>query len=141
MTGLREQLLAIHSQHGYLTPQLLVDEARPKEHALHSRFEWNDKLAGESWRRDQAHRLIQSVRVSYLTAEDEPGYVRGFLALPAPESQQPTYEPVQSALSDPITRQIVLAQMEREWKALRARYGQLAEFAELVARSVQEAAA
>jgi hypothetical protein len=44
-------------------------------------------------------------------------------------------------MSDPITRQIVLAQMEREWKALRARYGQLAEFAEMVARSVQEVAA
>lgn len=56
---LRTALQGIYDQHQQLTPAIVVDEARDAAHPLHSRFDWNDATAGEAWRRQQAHELIQ----------------------------------------------------------------------------------
>jgi hypothetical protein len=133
--SLRDQLEQVYQARGELTPQALVDTARPKMHPLHDRFEWNDKVASEAYRRDQAHRLIQSVRVAFISS-DRPKDVRAFVAIPRPESAQPSYERVEDVLADPVKKQIVLNQMEREWRTMQARYGDLVEFSELVLNSL-----
>lgn len=138
-SSLRDQLEQIREQHGYLDPALVVEVATPKTHPLHDRFEWDNKAAGDAWRQEQAHRLIQSVRVTYM-AGDRPKDVRAYLAVPRPESRQPTYEPTAEAMRDEFTRKIVLTQMEREWRSLQARYGDLVEFADLVAASLARSA-
>lgn len=133
--SLRDQIEAVYRVRGELTPQVLVDTARPATHPLHERFEWDNKVAGEAYRRDQAHRLIQSVRVSYIT-DERPKDVRAFVAVPRPEQSQPNYEPIEDVLADPLKRQLVLSQMEREWRTMQARYGDLVEFSELVLQSL-----
>lgn len=140
MMSLRDQLEAIRSEHGYLDPEVVVDVARDEEHPLHDRFEWDDSVAGEAYRRDQAHRLIQSVRVKYVT-DDRPKDVRAFLAVPRADSPRPTYEPVESVMQDDFQRRLVLTQMEREWQTLRSRYGDLVEFGEMVHRDLKGSAA
>jgi hypothetical protein len=140
MSGLRDELLAVHQQHGKLTPQLVVDTARDPEHPLHSRFEWNDAVAGESWRRQQAHELIRKAKVVYREAdESQPEKsVRAFVAIRAEEGH--VFDPVEEVAQDPFRRRLVLADMEREWKALLARYKQFEEFLSLVRRDVGDAA-
>lgn len=140
MSGVRDHLEAIREKHGYLTPNLVVEEATPKAHPLHGRFEWDNRLAGAAWRREQAHQLIRSVRVAYLT-DERPKNVRAYLAVPRPDSLRPSYEPTETVMADEFTRRIVLTQMEREWRTLQARYGDLVEFADLVRASVAEPAA
>jgi hypothetical protein len=133
--NLREQLQAIYDRQGRLTPQLVVNAARPTSHSLHNRFEWDDSVAGEAWRRQQAHDLIQSVRVVYKRdPEGEPHTIRAFHAIRSDEVDNNgfIYEPAERVAHDPVLRDIVLRAMEREWKALRRRYGEFAEFAELV---------
>jgi hypothetical protein len=54
------ELARIHQQHGKLTAEIVVEAARDKRSALHSCFTWDDTLAAEEWRKEQARRLIQS---------------------------------------------------------------------------------
>lgn len=138
--SLRDELEEVRRQHGRLTPEVVVDVARPKTHPLHDRFEWNNTVAGEAWRRQQAHDLIRSVRVTYRqpTEHSSGDSVRAYHAIPSDDGWH--YEPAEDVAADPILSAIVLAEMEREWKALHRRYGHFAEFAALVVASIQAAA-
>lgn len=131
MSDLREQLLAVRDQHGQLTPALVVDAARPKNHPLHNRFEWNNSAAAERWRRHQAHQLIRVARVplSYAEHPTGPSHIRAFVAVPRGNDPQPDYQPVEQALADPFTQRLVMQAMERDIAALQRKYGHLAEFA------------
>lgn len=139
MSGLRDELLAVRSQHGRLTPQLVVDAARDPGHPLHSRFEWDDAVAGEAWRRQQAHELIRKAKVVYREASDaEPEKsVRAFVAIPSQDGH--VFDPVEEVVEDPFRRQLTLNTMEREWKALLTRYKEFEEFLALVRRDVDAA--
>lgn len=139
--SLREQLQSIYDRHSQLTPALVVDEARNDSHPLHDRFEWDDAAAGESWRREQAHQLIRSVRIVYREADDKhpEQSVRAFHAVRSEKGH--VYEPAEKVVNDPFTAQLVLKDMEREWQALKRRYEQFAEFSAMVRRDLGEDAA
>lgn len=139
-TALRDALLAIRDQYGELTPEIVVQAATLKSHPLHDRFEWDNKKAGHLYRRDQAHELIQSVRVTYRDAKDDEHDVRAFVAVPREDSPRPTYEPIEEVALDDFKRKLVLQAAEREWRNLRSRYGHLSEFIDMVARDTQAAA-
>lgn len=132
MSDLRGELQAIYEHHGKLTPRLVVDEAREEDHPLHDRFEWNNEIAGEAWRRDQAHRLIQSVRIVYKPANEREGEksVRAFHAVRKENGH--VYEPTEKVTADPFIAQLVLRDMEREWRQLKQRYDQFEEFWDMV---------
>lgn len=134
--SLRDQLQAIYETHGQLTPRLVVDEARAADHPLHQRFEWDDAIAGEAWRRDQAHRLIQSVQIVYAKAtETSPEKrVRAFHAVRSEKGN--VYEPVMDVIKDPFMRELVLRDMERAWKDMKARFEGFDEFWALVRQDV-----
>lgn len=138
---LRTALQGIYDQHQQLTPAIVVDEARDAAHPLHSRFDWNDATAGEAWRRQQAHELIRSVRVVYREADDTNPQksVRAFHAVRRDTGH--VYEPVDAVLADDFTKRLVLADMEREWKALHRRYQDFAEFAAMIRRDLADEAA
>lgn len=128
--SLRDQLQAVYEQHGRLTPTIIVDAARPKKHPLHARFEWDDRVAGEAYRRQQAQDLIQSVKVVH-SRDDKPDLsVRAFHAIRDGEGF--AYKPTDEILSDPLLTKMLLADMHREWLTLRQRYEHFLEFRELV---------
>lgn len=137
--NLRDLLQAIYDEHGKLTPAIVVDVARAEDHPLHSRFEWDDAVAGEAWRRHQAHELIRSVRVVYKNADEKnpEKSVRAFHAIRNETGH--VYEPLDRVVNDEFSRQLVLRDMEREWLALRRRYEQFAEFVEMVRRDLDAA--
>lgn len=140
MSGLRDELLTVRVQHGKLTPQLVVDTARNPEHPLHSRFEWDDSVAGEAWRRQQAHELIRKAKVVYREADESTPEksVRAFVAIRAEEGH--VFDPVEEVAEDPFRRKLALADMEREWKVLYQRYKEFAEFLDMVRRDLGDAA-
>lgn len=55
--------------HGFLTPAAVVEAARAKDSALHSRFEWDDGAAADKYRLVQA-RIILAVAVEYIPADN-----------------------------------------------------------------------
>lgn len=140
-SDLRAQLEAVRARHGRLTPDVVLDDAREPGHPLHSRFEWNDSVAAERYRREQAHELIRSVRVTYRPSDGPAREVRRFLPVPRPNSRQPDYQDVDTIAADPVAAAVVLAQFEREWRALRTRFGHLTEFFAVVDRDRADPAA
>lgn len=141
--SLREALEAIYARRGELTPALVVDEARANRsnagRFLRSRLEWDDKVAGEAYRREQAAELIRSVKVTYreATETEVARQVRGFHSVRTPDGM--TYKPLMDVVEDEFSRQLVLADMQREWKALHRRYSHFEEFVRLVRADIEAA--
>lgn len=136
----RDYLQAIYDQHGRLTPELVVETARPDDHPLHAAvFDRPKGEAAEAWYRHRAHELIRSVSIVYRTEENGKELRgRAFHCLRTEVGH--VYEPAEVIASDPLKRQMVLRDMEREWRQLRARYGHFREFAEMVDRDMAVAA-
>lgn len=135
MSGLRDHLQAIYDQHGRLTPALVRDVARPPSHPLHSQvFDKDIGEAAEAYYLDRAHQLIASVKLVFVEpTEDSPGKeVRAWLAVRGEGPNEFVYEPAEKVREDPLTRAIVLRDMERDWKALHLRYSEFVEFVEMV---------
>lgn len=125
-TSLREQLDVIYAQHGVLTPTIVVDTARAENHPLHPRFEWDDTIAGEAWRRQQAHELIRTVKVTYSRPDEPTKEVRQFHAVRSEEGH--VYHPADRIAQDPFMRELLLRDMERDIRQLQQRYGHMREF-------------
>lgn len=139
--SLRDVLQALYDERGKLTPALVVDVARDPDHVLHNRFEWDDSIAGERYRRDQAHELIRSVRVNYVSARtEEPLSIRAFQAVKDPDDtdgRKYVYVPTEAVVQDPIVMRLILADMERDWRNLRRRWEEFDEFWNMVGEDVR----
>lgn len=139
MANLRDELLAIRSEHGRLTPEAVVQAASAEDHPLHDRFEWDDTTAAHKYRLNQARQLIRVVRETYTDRRGNPADVRTFHAIPRAEGM--AYEPLDEIVRDDIASKVLLAAMEREWRQLKARYEKFAEFRSLVLRDLGQDAA
>jgi hypothetical protein len=138
MSDLRSQLTGVYQQHGELTPQIVVDEARPLQAPLHHRFEWDDAAGAEQYRLIQAARMIRSVRIEYTSPQsDEKRFIRAFHSLhESGEPERQGYAPTEEILENEITRRILLRNMQRDIAVLRNRYGHLAEFADMMQAAI-----
>lgn len=142
MTDLRAELEKIHSEHGRLTADIVVEAARAKRHPLHSMvFDRPPEQAAAAWYREKARDLIRSVRVVY-KEEDRVGpekSVRKFHAIRDETGWH--YETIEKIGSNPFLTRILLADAEREWRQLLERYSHLEEFIALVRSDLEEKAA
>lgn len=130
MSDLRSQLTSIYQARGELTPQTVVNEARPDDHPLHHRFEWDDAVAGEAYRRVQASELIRSVKVVFNeTPAGERKSIRAFSSLSeVDDPERRGYAPTEELVENDLTRAILLRNLEREINSLKRKYGHLQEF-------------
>jgi hypothetical protein len=136
--SLRDHLQAIYDEHGELTPVLVVDIARDNQHPLHTRFEWNDTVAAEGYRRQQAHQLIKSVRIVYASAKTgAPISIRAFHAVKRPDTNKYAYEPTAVVMQDPVIMALLRAEMRRNWEAFKRRYEDSEEFWAMVTDDVR----
>lgn len=138
---LRASLQGIYEARGKLTPDIVLDEARDASHPLHNRFEWDDSVAAEAFRREQARQLIKTVKLVYRPAEEGGSMrsVRAFHALPTEEGYR--YEPVEKIVEDPVMREIVRREMNRAWRELHTRYAQFEEFWKMIDETKETVAA
>lgn len=136
MSDLRSELEGVRDRFGRLTPTVVVEAATPEDAPLHSRFEWNDRVAGHKYRLDQARELIRSVRVEYISREGEFVGVRSYISVSREGAEAPEYVPLTEVAEDPVQRAIVLRAAEREWRSLFSKYAHLSEFLELVREDV-----
>lgn len=140
--SLREQLQNIYDEHGRLTAGLVVDAAKPKSHPLHARYyAMADREAAYEYRKVLAAKDIRSVKVVYREADEQTPErsVRAFHAVRDEEGDS-SYEPVEKIVESPFLTKLLMADMEREWKALRRRYETFTEFWQMVAGDAQEQA-
>ena len=129
-------LQALYDEHKALTPELVVDAARPEDSLIHDQFEWDDQVAGEQHRLSQARRLIRTIKVTY--AKDLDGTARQVNRYQstrvdaAPGSR--VYRDVGDIVQNQLEYQMLLRQMEIDWARFQRRYSHLKEFHDLVTR-------
>lgn len=136
--SLRDELMNIRAKRGGLTPTMVVEEARPKSHPLHDRFEWDNRIAGDKWRETQASELIRSVRVSFERSDGSRGDLREFHAVRSDESSPSClYEPVGEIIGNQMMTELLRRDMQRDWRALKQRYDVFEEFRQMVRSDLQ----
>lgn len=139
MADLRASLTSIYQKHGELTPQVVVDEARPKTSELHGRFEWDDKVAGEAYRCTQAQELIRSIRINFTdNATGERKSVRAFHSLrEAGDAERTGYAPTEEIVQDELATRILQQACKREIADLKRKYGMLEDFIAIIRGEIE----
>lgn len=142
----RAALLAIvASTRGFLNPNVVLDAARDPTHTLHPYFEWDDAVAGESYRLAQVGVLVRHVRLTAVRENEETREIkvtttRAYQSRPSMRSRAGGYEGIAAILADADKRHELLAQVLRELASYRRRYAELSEL-QPVWFAVDEAAA
>ena len=122
----------LRKEHGLVTPELVLETARPKASPIHNAFEWDTKVAAEKYRLAQAGYLIRAVYAvptqdefkSLTTADRAFYYVK-----PTPTTEGYTSQFV--AMSDDVLRKQVLDRALAELRTWQAKYKHLRELEEL----------
>lgn len=104
------------------TPAQIVDMARDNGTELHKCFEWDDAIAAEKHRLDQARQVVRHLVIRETVKEDKPP-IRFFFR---PESGA-GYQPTQVIVRNQDSYQALLKSAMRDLEALRAKYHSLTE--------------
>lgn len=106
-----------------LTKESLVDASRPVDAPLHGEFEWDDKIAAEEYRKDQAGLIIRNLTVVMEENAEEP--VRAFFKTDT--GHKSVFEPIQSIMADSEKRNSLLDIAIKELQSFKRKYSTLKE--------------
>ena len=123
-------------QKGRLTPPAVVEAARDQRHPLHKHFEWDDQVAAEAYRLDQARVLIRSVRI---VGEDDAEPAPAFLSVA--DKGGTSYRTFAEVMDSADLQNTVLAAAERDLAAFERRYRALADICEVIRYAREKIAA
>lgn len=120
------------AKRGMLTKEALVDEARPEDSPIHDSFEWDDAIAAEKYRCEQAGYYIRHLEaIPVDTGKPMPAFLS---ATPvSAKGGSNGYVSIETALASEPTRAIVLERAKRELTAFREKYEELEELADVFA--------
>lgn len=104
-----------------VTPEEILEKARKKRSELHKCFEWDDSVAAERYRLQQARQIIQLLVITPKTDDDEP--VRVFQIT----SEKNVYQPTRMILQQPDEYEQLLRRAKGELFAIEKRYKMLSE--------------
>jgi len=112
-------------EEGRLTAADLVEESRPEDAPLHEEFEWDDSIAAEEYRKQQARVLIATV-VEVVSPEIVP--TRAFFNI---VHQEANYESINVIIQDEDKRKALLNKAIRELRAFEIKYSTLLELCDV----------
>lgn len=112
---------------GELTPKAVIEAARNPSHVLHKHFEWDDAIAAEKYRQEQAREIIRCIRVED-NPDDEPA--RAFLSVTSRGGV--SYRTLSDVQQSSDLQLAVLKAAERDLDAFERRYRELTEICDLV---------
>lgn len=129
-----ETLAEIARAHdGHIPTRDVVEMARPADSPLHPAFEWDDGIAGEAYRLEQAQRLVRSL-VRYRTVDDAPETPTSVQCYYATGDRDvgSRYTSTPTALIRPELRERVIRDALAQLTGWRNRFGHLQELARIV---------
>ena len=109
---------------GRLTAANLVDDSRPEDAPLHNEFTWDDSLAAESWRRQEAMQIINGIEIRI----ENSAPVQAFVKLTRAETD---YRPTSILIRQADTREQLIENALRELKGIQRKYSALKELADV----------
>lgn len=120
-----ERLTKRHN--GVLEPGHIVEAARDERSPMHPHFQWDDTVAAELYREDQARDLVRSLTVDISRSNLETKPVRAFVNVET--GGERGYVTTAVAMSSEDLRRQVLQRAFAELEAWRARHAELSELA------------
>lgn len=72
------------------TKHQIVDRARDEASAMHNLFEWDNEVAGEKWREEQASCILRHLKVTFIDAH------------PDGDDDKKLFQPVRLFYGDPV---------------------------------------
>jgi predicted nucleic acid-binding protein len=117
-----------------VTPKDVLEAARPRNHALHSYFDWNDRTAGEKYRIWQARSLLGRVTVKIVDKQGHETKTRGFVNVTLRErgaAPRRVYAEVKRVYETKSLRHQELERSLRDLESWCARYKIYAELDEI----------
>lgn len=128
------ELKRLAKEPGGLTPPALVDASRPKKAPLHGEFEWDNDVAAEAYRCQQARRIM-SMCVEVHVIEGKPREIPVVSAVPSAEEGVDRLVRVATAeaMQNPEQRRYILERALEALQAWQRKYGTLQEFAKVCA--------
>lgn len=115
------ELERIYREQGTLEPSVVVEQSRPKRAPLHSVFEWDDEVAAEKWREQQARVVIASVMV--VDEKTNEPFTRAFVHV------SDDYRPLSIVLEDRDMTEELLDSALRELRTFERKYNDLVQLA------------
>jgi hypothetical protein len=106
-------------QSGGLTPKRLVDVSRDPSAPLHKNFEWDDSVAAENYREQQARHIIACI-VTKPTEKSEP--IRAFYNITRQEGE---YVSLSVIISQPDMMERLLSQAYKDMESFKSKYSAL----------------
>ena len=129
-----EQFEAIEKRDGTLTKAAIVDAARSEDSPMHGMFEWDDAVAGELYRENQAGYYIRTLEVEVVSVGASSGKtvtMRGFVNVAPVNKTKPEgkgmFVNVNRAIEQPDTYKIVLERAKNELRMFREKYRDIKE--------------
>lgn len=101
----------------------IVEMARPRGHYMHDMFEWNNSIAGEKYREEQARKIVRLL-VVYNDEKQEVTPVRVFYSNP---DKPKVFTPTTVIIRNEDNYQKLLKTALAELQAFRRKYASLSE--------------
>ena len=124
-----EEFRRISQQYGHVSSQIVVDEARPEDAALHPAFEWDDAKAAERFRVHQASSLVRAVVVVPPEKSATPEH-RAYVLTSVESEPRPVYVDAQAVVESPSLFADALERLERRLSEAKRSVSELQELAE-----------
>ena len=113
-----------------LTPKNLVDASRDPSAPLHNEFEWNDTIAGEKYRQEQARCIIRHLITERIDTEQaRKARDRSFVST---GEQTGAYVPLREALTNTKWRDNLMKAARRDMEVFVAKYHRLEELSGVI---------
>ena len=120
------ELDRIKTRYGKLDPEDVVRESVQPDSVLHNVFQWDDTKAAESYRKEQARKLICSIRVEIVN--NTIAYnVRAYVNVRENKDESRSYVPIQKAIENDHAYADLLNQSKDEMNAFVIKYSQISE--------------
>lgn len=111
-----------------ITPANIVDYARSEDTELHKCFQWDDSIAAENWRKQQARIVVSSLVV---TVEKNTAGSQKYRLIQHDDSTK-EYKPVVFTVRNMDEYGRLLAQAKRELRSFKERYKSITELSEVI---------
>ena len=127
-----EELARIENKNGALTPESVLEESRAENAVLHDCFEWDDSIAAEKYRVNQARFIIRNiVTVGTISKDNTPKNVQFRAFVNVSDNSAGKFISIKTAMSNEDYKAQVLRNAAMELKAFKTKYQIYSELADV----------
>jgi hypothetical protein len=111
-----------------LTPKNIVNLARNENSVLHEMFEWDDTVAAEQYRKQQANLIIQNLKITVIADDNTERKVKAFVTV----KRNTVFEPIEKVVKDVDKYSLLLDKAYKELNGIKIKYRELQEIQDLL---------